>query len=83
MGPVIQGVGIALDAKEIIENSTPLGAAKIISGRFIKECSPPEIFIAEKCVMFLESVITSVSTGGNPLLVSGTMSAARSIIKDL
>ena len=41
VGPVIQGVGIALDAKEIIESSTPLGAAKIISGRFIKECTPP------------------------------------------
>ena len=41
LGPLIQGVGIALDAKEIIENSTPLGGAKIISGRFIKECTLP------------------------------------------
>ena len=83
VGPIIQGVGIALDTKEIIETSTPLGAAKIISSRFLKECTPPEIFIAGKCVMFLGGVVASVSTGGNPLVVSGTMSAARSIIKDL
>ena len=83
VGPVIQGVGIALDTKEIIESSTPLGAAKIISGRFLKECTPPDFFVAGKCVMFLGGVVASVSTGGNPLVVSGTMSAARSIIKDL
>lgn len=83
VGPVIQGVGIALDAKEILENSTPGGAAKIIAGRFIKECTPPEIFIAGKCVMLIGGVVASFSTGGNPLIVSGTMSAARSILKDL
>ena len=42
-----------MDAKEIVENSTPIGATKIIVGRFIKECTPPEIFFAGKCVMFV------------------------------
>jgi hypothetical protein len=83
VGPVVQGVGIVLDVKEIIETSTPLGAAKIILGRFVKECTPPEIFIAGKCVMFIGGVVASVVTGGNPLVISGTVSAARSIIKDL
>lgn len=83
VGPVIQGVVITLDAKEIFENSTLLGAAKIIAGRFVKECTPPEIFIAGKCVMLVGGVVASVSTVGNPLVVSGTMSATRSIIKDL
>ena len=83
VGPLIQGIGIAIDAKEIVESSTPLGATKIIAGRFIKECTPPEIFIAGKCVMFLGGVVASVSTGGNTLVVSGTTSAARSTIKDL
>lgn len=50
VGPVIQSVGIALDTKEILESSTPLGTAKIIGGRFVKECTPPEIFIAGKCL---------------------------------
>ena len=81
VGPVIQGVEIALDTKEIIESSTPLGATKIIAGRSIKECTPPEIFIGGKCVMFLGGVVASVSTGRNLLVVSGTMSATRSIIK--
>lgn len=83
VGPVIQGVGIAMDAKEILESSRPLGATKIIAGRFFRECTPTEIFIAGKCVIFLGGVVASISTGGNPLVVSETMSAARSIIKDL
>lgn len=81
--PVVQGVGIALDAKEIIESTTPLGAARTIGGRFIKECTPRELFIAGKCIMFLGDVVASLGTGGNPIVISGTMSAARSIIKDL
>ena len=40
VGPIIQGVGIAMDAKEIVENSTPLGATKIIAGRLVKDCTP-------------------------------------------
>lgn len=83
VGPVIQGVEITLDAKEIIETATPLGATKIIAGRFIKECTPPEIFITGKCLMFGGGVVALVITGENPLLISGTMSAARSIIKNL
>ena len=38
VGPVISGVGLALDVKEIGESSTPMGAVKIIGGRFVKEC---------------------------------------------
>lgn len=83
VGPVIQGVGIALDTRQVIESSTSLGAVKIIAGRFVKECSSSEIFIAGKCVMFVGGLVASVSTVGNLLVVSGTMSAARSIIKDL
>lgn len=41
VGSVIQGVGIALNAKEIVETSILVGAVKIIAGRFIKECTPP------------------------------------------
>ena len=83
LGPVIQGVGIALTTKEIIENSTPLGAVKIISGSFLKECTRLEVFIAGKYVMFLGGVLGSFRIDGNPRVVSGTMSSSRSIVKDL
>ena len=83
VGPVVQGVALALDAKEIVENSTPLGAAKIIGGRFLDSCLPPQIFIAGKCLFFVGGVITSIHTGGHPMVVSGTISAARSIIKNI
>jgi hypothetical protein len=81
VGPVISGVGLALDVKEIVETATPIGAAKIIAGRFVTECTPPELLIAGKCVMLAGDIIATVATGGNPLVVSGTVSAARSIVR--
>ena len=82
IGPVISTVGLVIDVKDIIEVSTPMGATKTIGGRFLKECSPPELFIAGKCIMLIGGVIASVGSGGNPLVVSGTITAARSIVKD-
>ncbi len=46
IGPIFQGVGVAMDLGEILEDSTPLGAAKIVASRLAKECTPPEIFLA-------------------------------------
>ena len=82
VGPVISSAGLVLDVKEIVDNATPVGAAKIIAGRVINECTPPELLIAGKCVMLAEGIVASVATGGNPLILSGTLSAARSIIKN-
>lgn len=82
MGPVFQALEITLYIQKILETSAPLDAAKIISDRFLKECMPPEIFIAGKCIMFVGGVATSVSNGPNLLAVSGTMSADTSMIKD-
>lgn len=83
IGPVVSTVGLAIDIKDIVESSTPIGAAKIIGGRFLSECTPPELFIAGKCLMLAGGLIASVASGGNPLVVSGTVSAARSIIKSI
>lgn len=33
VGPVVSGVGLALDVKDIVETATPVGAAKVIAGR--------------------------------------------------
>ena len=80
--PIIQGIEINLDAKKIIESSTPLGATKIVTGRFFKDYTPSEILLAGKCLIPLGGVIASVGTTGNLLVVSRTMSmsAARSRI---
>lgn len=82
IGPVISGVGLVLDVKDIVDNATPLGAAKIIGGRLFKECTPPELLIAGKCVMLTGGIIASFASAANPLIISGTVSAARSIIRD-
>lgn len=81
VGPVISGVGLALDVKDIVESATPVGAAKIIAGRLVTECTPPELLIAGKCVMMVDGDVASVATGGNSLVVSGTVSAVRSILR--
>jgi hypothetical protein len=70
VGPVVSGVGLALDVKDIVETVTPVVAAKIIAGRLVNECTPPELLIAGKCVMLAGGIVASVATGGNPLVIS-------------
>ena len=81
VGPVVSGVGLALDVKDIVETTTPVGAAKIIAERLVNECIPSELLIAGKCVMLAGGIVASVATGGNPLVLSGTLSVARSIVQ--
>jgi len=57
---------LAIDIKNIVETSTPIGAAKTIGGRLLKEYTPPELFIAGKCVMLIGGVISSVGSGATP-----------------
>ena len=78
VGPVIGGVGLALDVKDIVENATPIWAAKTIGARFVEQCTPPKVLLAGKCVMLVGGVVASITTGGNPVIVIG---AARSIIR--
>ena len=73
----------ALDPKEIIEGSTPLGAAKKIGSRVIKECIPPELYFTGRCLWSVGSTIMAIYTGGNPMAGASAISALRSIIKDL
>lgn len=82
IGPIISSIGLALDVKEIVDNATPVGAAKIITNHIMNEYTPPELLIANKCVMLAGGIIASVATGGNPLILSGTVSTARSILKN-
>ena len=80
--PVISAAGLALDVKEIVDNSTPIGAAKFIGARFLKKCLPPKVFIAGKCVMVVGGVMATISTGGNPMVISATRQATRSVVKE-
>jgi len=82
IGPVVTTLGLAMDVKNIVDSSTPAGAAKMIGKRFLKECTPPEIFFAGKCIMLIGGVVASVVSAGNPIILGSTLSAARSIIKD-
>ena len=68
--------------KDIVKTVTLLGVVKIISGHLLKEYTPPELFIARKFVMLTGSLIASVASARNPLIINGIVSAARSIIRD-
>ena len=57
----------------------PLGAEKSIGGDFLKKCTLLELLIAGKCIML---AIALVASAGNPLILSGIVSATRSIIRD-
>lgn len=83
VGPTIGAVGIALDIKEIAENATPLGTVKIIGGRLYDECTPPELWFTGKCLMLTGGIVASAATGGHPLILGGTFSAFRAVIKKL
>lgn len=50
VGPVVLSVGLAIDVKDIVENATPIGAAKIIAGHLINEWTPPKWLIGGKCI---------------------------------
>lgn len=80
IGPIAGGIGLALDTKEIIEGSTPLGATKKIGSRVIKECTPPELYLTGRCLWLVGSTITTIYTGGNPMAGASAVSALRSII---
>jgi hypothetical protein len=82
VGPIISAAGLALDVREIIETATPIGAVKTITGRIVNECTPPELLIAGKCVMVIGGIIATVATGGNPMILTGTLSAVRTIIRN-
>lgn len=73
IGPVVSTTGLILDVHEIIQNTTPVGASKVIVGRIINECTPPELLLAGKCVMLTGGIIASVATCANPLVLSGTI----------
>ena len=83
IGPTVGAVGLALDVKEIAENATAVGAVKVIAGRIYNKCTPPELWLAGKCVMFVGGLVASVYTGGNPMIVGGTLSALRGMIKKI
>lgn len=83
VGPAAGAVSLGLNLKEIAENATPMGTLKIVAGRLYDQCTPLELWIAGKCVMFFGGVVASVYTGGNPIVVSGALGAFRSIVKKL
>lgn len=82
VGPVFSEIKLVMNVKEIIDTKTFIEAAKLITRRFVNECTPPELLIAGKCVMLTGGIIATVASGSNLLIISGTVSTVRSIIQN-
>ena len=78
--PIVSAMGLAFNIKAIVENATPLGAAKTITAPVLNECTLPELLIGGKCVMLIGGIIATVGTGANPIILGSTISVGRSII---
>lgn len=81
VGPFVGVVGLTLYVKDIVENETPVGAAKIILGRAVKKCTPLELLVTSKCVMLAGGVIATFATKGNPLAISAILTAPRLVVR--
>lgn len=81
VGPAIGVVGLTLDIKNVFDEATPVGAAKIILVRAADECLPPALFFSGKCLMLIGGAIAIYTTGGSSFAISGTLAAARLIVK--
>jgi len=82
VGPALRGVDIALDVTKIIQESTPSGAVKTIKKQILLECTPPELILGGKCLMMISGIAASIGSGGNPIILLGTLSAIWSVIKN-
>ena len=61
VGPLVGGVGIAIDIKEIAEKSTPMGVVKTVGVRLIKECTPPELLLVHNVLAPGSQIVFSKS----------------------
>lgn len=66
-----------------MNDSTIIVGLKKIALQILKDCTPPEVYMSGKYVMFISGLIASVSTGGNLLVIEDTLLAAHSIIQDV
>ena len=56
---------------------------KLLQVDLLKSEFHQKIFFTGKCIITIGEVVASIYTGGNPLVVYGTMSSICSIVKDI
>jgi hypothetical protein len=88
VGPLIKNApvigscyGFAITAVKVYNSSTPSGAIKTAVKGVVLDCTPPVIKYPALCAALVGCCIASVTTGGNPLAVSATVTIGEAIVE--
>lgn len=79
--PIMNTMGLGMDTKEIVASATFLEGVKIVGSRFASACTPPNLYYGGTCIMFVSGAFATITSGGNLILLTGTLTAARAIIR--
>lgn len=73
--------GFATTAVKVYNTTTPSGAIKTAVKGVVIDCTPPAIKYPVLCAAFATCGVASFVTGGNPLVVSATVTIGEAIVE--
>jgi hypothetical protein len=73
--------GFVKTAVKVYNSTTPSGAIKIAVKGLVLDCTPPVIKYPALCAALAACCIATVTTGGNPLAMSATVTIAEAIVE--
>ena len=80
--PIIgSAYGFATTARKVTKCSTPTGAVLTAAKGVVIDCTPPVNKYPALCLALAACSIASVSTAGNPLCVSATITIGEAIVE--
>ena len=73
--------GFATTAVKVYNSTTPTGAIKTAVKGIVIDCTPPVIKYPALCAALATCGVASFVTGGNPLVVSATVTIGEAIVE--
>lgn len=73
--------GFATTAIKVYNTTTPAGAIKTAAKGVLIDCTPPAIKYPVLCATLIACGVASFVTGGNPLVVSATVTIGEAIVE--
>lgn len=73
--------GFATTAIKVYNSTTPSRAVKAAVKGLVLDCTPPAIKYPVLCAALAGCCVASVATGGNPLVVSATVTIGEAIVE--
>ena len=73
--------GFTKTAIKVYNSTTPTGAIKTAVKGIVLDCTPPVIKYPALCAALLGCCIAGLATGGNPLVISATVTIGEAIVE--